>query len=332
MVGIVDVAKKANVSTATVSRVISKPETVKEATTKKVLKAIEDLKYQPNILARQLRRLETKTVMVVVPDITNPFFSNVLRGIESVAVSKGYQVLLGDTENNIDRENGYLNNLKQKKADGMVLLTARMNSFVVEEAADHFPVVLACEYIEGSNIPTVSIDNISGARKATEYLINLGHKRIGCITGPLSIVLGRDRLRGYNQAMAQYNLPMDHNWVQEGDFTYESGFNLMKKLLALQKSPTAIFAANDEMAIGAIKAINSKGLKVPDDFSVIGFDDIKISSIFEPPLTTIAQPAFQIGLRAMELLIKLMNKEQLNKDQFILEDHLIIRKTCKEYF
>jgi LacI family transcriptional regulator, repressor for deo operon, udp, cdd, tsx, nupC, and nupG len=330
MVRIKDVAKKANVSTATVSRVLSKPETVKEETAKKVLEAIKELNYQPNLLARQLRRLETKTILVVVPDITNPFFSKVLRGIESVAVANGYQVLLGDAGNDVERENGYLNILRQKKADGMVLLTARMESKIVEEMALEYPVVLACEYIEGSTIPTVSIDNVSGARKATEHLINLGHKRIGFISGPLSGVLGQDRLKGFYQAMAQYNLTVEPILVQEGDFSYESGFNMMMKFLALNHPPTAVFAANDEMAFGAIKAAKSKGVSVPDDISVMGFDDIKFSSVFEPTLTTIAQPAFEIGTKAMELLIRLMNREEIEKSQYILEDQLIIRDSCSK--
>lgn len=327
MVGIVDVAKKANVSTATVSRVLSRPEAVAEKTAQKVLKAIEVLNYQPNVLARQLRRLETKTILVVVPDITNPFFSKVLRGIESVAVAKGYQVLLGDTGNDVDRESSYLNILQQKKADGMVLLTARMEPRAVEEIAREFPVVLACEYIEGSSLPTVSIDNISGARRATEYLIGLGHQRIGCISGPLDIVLSKDRLKGFYQAMARNSITVEPVLVQEGNFTFESGFNLMKKFFALGQLPTAIFAANDEMAMGAIKAIKSKGLNVPEDVSVIGFDDLKFSSIFEPSLTTVAQPAFQIGETAMELLMKLINEEEVLQEQIILEDTLIERES-----
>ncbi|QNG61658.1 LacI family DNA-binding transcriptional regulator [Bacillus sp. PAMC26568] len=330
MVRIKDVAKKANVSTATVSRVLSKPDTVKEETIKKVLEVIKELNYQPNALARQLRRLETKTILVVVPDITNTFFSKVLRGIESVAVASGYQVLLVDAANDVERETGYLNILRQRKADGLVLLTARMKADMVVTIAREYPVVLACEYIEGSNIPSISIDNVSAARKATVHLINLDHKRIGFISGPLNDVVGQDRLKGFYQAMAQYNLMVEPVLVQEGNFSYECGYNIMMKFLALSNTPTAVFAANDEMAFGAIKAIKSKGLSVPHDISVMGFDDIKFSSIIEPALTTIAQPAFDIGTKAMELLIRLMNKEEIEKSQYILEDQLIIRDSCSK--
>jgi LacI family transcriptional regulator, repressor for deo operon, udp, cdd, tsx, nupC, and nupG len=330
MVRIADVAKLANVSTATVSRVISNSGTVKKETTEKVLEAIKKLNYQPNMLARQLRRLETNTILVVVPDITNSFFSDVLRGIESVAVENGYQVILGDAQNLVKRENSYFTLVRQKKADGIILLTARTNQQILEELANEHPVVLACEYIEGSKIPTVSIDNISSARKATEYLIHLNHKRIGHITGPLNVVVGRDRLKGFQQAMSQYGLDVDSMLVQEGDFTYESGFNLMKKFLAVDYPPTAIFAANDEMAIGAIRAAKTRGLNVPEDLSVIGFDDIKFASIFEPELTTIAQPTFNMGKKAMELLINLINDDELEKDQFMLDIELVVRDSCKK--
>jgi LacI family repressor for deo operon, udp, cdd, tsx, nupC, and nupG len=330
MVRIADVAKLANVSTATVSRVISNSGTVKKETKEKILEAIKKLNYQPNMLARQLRRLETNTILVVVPDITNPFFSNVLRGIEYVAIKSGYQVILGDAQNSVEREKSYFTIVRQKKADGIILLTARANKQMLEELANEHPVVLACEYIEGSKIPTVSIDNISSARKVTEYLIRLNHKRIGHITGPLNIVVGRDRLKGFQQAMSQYGLDVESRFVQEGDFTFESGFNLMKKFLAVDHPPTAIFAANDEMAIGAIKAAKTSGLRIPEDLSVIGFDDIKFASIVEPALTTVAQPTFNMGKKAMELLINLISNNEIEKDQYILDDELILRDSCKE--
>lgn len=330
MVRISDVAKMANVSTATVSRVLSNSGNVKKETAEKVLEAIKKLNYQPNLLARQLRRLETKTVLVVVPDITNTFFSKILRGIEQVAIENDYEVLLGDTGNSLEREKGYLDILRQKKADGMILLTARLESHLLEEISREFPVVLACEYLEGSDIPTVSIDNISSARKATEYLISLGHKRIGFLSGPMDVILSRDRLKGFKQGMMQHDIAIEPNLIQEGDFSFESGFNLMTKLLALTEPPTAVFASSDEMAIGAIKAIKAKGLKVPDDISIVGFDDIKFASIFEPALTTVSQPMFEIGQKAMELLIKLIQKDKLEKSQYILEDQLVIRETCKE--
>ncbi|KYD10696.1 hypothetical protein B4119_2407 [Parageobacillus caldoxylosilyticus] len=328
MVKIKDVAKLANVSTATVSRVLRNADNVKEETRKRVLEAIEKLHYQPNVLGRYLRRMETETILVVVPDMTNPFFSKVLRGIESVAIQNGYRVLLGDTQNNVRLEEEYLNLLHQKQVDGTIFLTARINKELMEEMSRQFPIVLACEYLEGATIPTVSIDNISSARKATEHLIKLGHRRIAHLSGPMNIILSRDRLRGYQQAMMQYELDVEPVLIQEGDFSYESGYNLTLKLLALKNPPTAIFAANDEMAIGAIKAIRKLSLRVPDDIAVVGFDDIKIASIFEPNLTTISQPMFEIGEKAMNLLLQLMEGKKLDRRQFVLEDRLIVRDSC----
>ncbi|WP_407267820.1 LacI family DNA-binding transcriptional regulator [Radiobacillus sp. PE A8.2] len=328
MVRIIDVAQKANVSTATVSRVLANSSIVKEETKKKVLKAIKELNYQPNVLARQLRTLEAKTIIVVVPDISNPFFSNVLRGIESVAKEKEYLVLLVDADNDVEQESKCLNILRQKKADGMILLTAKMDANMLERMAEEYPIVVACEYFEGSNIPTVSVDNISGARKATEFLINHGHKRIGTISGPLDSVLGQDRLKGFCQAMTIYNLSVDPILIQKGDFSYESGLKLTKDLLALNQPPTGIFAANDEMAFGAINSIKSIGLNVPNDISVVGFDDIKFSSIFEPSLTTISQPAFEIGINAMTTLLNIINNKDLKERQMVLSGKLRVRNSC----
>lgn len=328
MVKMSDVAKLANVSTATVSRVLTKPDTVKEVTKQKVLGAINQLNYQPNMVARQFRRKETNIILVVVPDITNQFFSRVLRGIEHTAVQNSYQVIVGDTENDVDSEYGYLDLLRQRQAQGAILLTARMDKHHLAEISSEFPVVLACEYIEGIDIPTVSIDNISGARKVTEHLIKLGHTQIAHITGPLNVILSRDRLKGYEQALNNRSLKIDPVYVQEGDYTYESGYNQMQKFLALEIPPTAVFAANDEMAIGAVKAVKASGKRVPEDVAVVGFDNIKISSIFEPSITTIDQPKYKIGIKAMDLLIKQINKKPLQKKQNVLSDKLIIRDSC----
>lgn len=322
-----DVAKLANVSPATVSRVLSNPDLVSKETREKVMEVINKVNYKPHIVARQFRTKETKIILVVVPDITSAFFSKVLRGIEHVAVQNGYQVILGDTENDTEREQEYINLLLQKQADGMVLLTARQDKTQLEEIAEHFPMVLACEYMDGLNVPTVSIDNISSARKATEHLIQQGHTKIAHITGPINVILSRDRLRGFQQAMMSQDLEIDSAYIQEGDFTFESGYHQMLKLLALENPPSAVFVFNDEMAMGAIKAVKDSHLSVPEDVAVVGFDNIKMSSVIEPNLTTINQPKYEIGKKAMELLLKLINGESLQKKKFVMKDELIIRES-----
>ncbi|MGM7722701.1 LacI family DNA-binding transcriptional regulator [Metabacillus sp. Hm71] len=323
-----DVAKLANVSPATVSRVLSNPDLVSKETREKVMKVINEVNYKPHIVARQFRTKETKIILVVVPDITSAFFSKVLRGIEHVAINHGYQVILGDTENDVEREKEYINLLLQKQADGMVLLTARLNKANLEEIADHFPMVLACEYMDDLNVPTVSIDNISSARKATEHLIKLGHTKIAHITGPINVILSRDRMRGYQQALLSHDIEVDQAYIQEGDFTYESGYHQTMKLLAFETPPTAIFAFNDEMAMGAIKAAKDSGLKLPEDLSIVGFDNIKMSSVIEPNLTTIDQPKYEIGKKAMELLLHLINGEAIKQKKFVMKDELIVRDSA----
>ncbi|MCV9888603.1 LacI family DNA-binding transcriptional regulator [Metabacillus halosaccharovorans] len=325
-----DVAKLANVSPATVSRVLSNPDLVSKETREKVMEVINKVNYKPHIVARQFRTKETKIILVVVPDITSAFFSKVLRGIEHVAVQNGYQVILGDTENDTEREQEYINLLLQKQADGMVLLTARQDKAQLEEIAEHFPMVLACEYMDGLNVPTVSIDNISSARKATEHLIQQGHTKIAHITGPINVILSRDRLRGFQQAMMSHDLEIDSAYIQEGDFTFESGYHQMLKLLALETPPSAVFVFNDEMAMGVIKAVKDSHLSIPEDVAVVGFDNIKMSSVIEPNLTTINQPKYEIGKKAMELLLKLINGESLQKKKFVMKDELIVRESSVE--
>ncbi|MDQ0229241.1 LacI family DNA-binding transcriptional regulator [Metabacillus malikii] len=328
MVKMSDVALKANVSTATVSRVLHSPETVKEQTRQKVLNAIKELNYQPNILARQLRKNETKTILVVVPNIMNTVFLGIIEGIEAEASKNQYKVLLGNTNNDVKKEYGLIDLLKQKQTDGMILFSARLEEDILHELSEQYPIVLTADFIDGLKVPTVSIDNISSSRKAVLHLISLGHTRIAHISGPLSNSSARDRFKGYEQALYQHSMEVGSMLVQEGDYSLESGYNQMRKLLALEKMPTAVFAANDEMAIGAIKAAKEHGLNIPQDLAIVGFDNIHFSSIFEPRLTTIAQPLFKMGQLSMKLLLAQINGSVSEKTQYILESELIIRDSC----
>jgi LacI family transcriptional regulator, repressor for deo operon, udp, cdd, tsx, nupC, and nupG len=328
MIKMSDVAKQAKVSTATVSRVLRNPDAVKKETREKVLHVIEQLNYQPNVLARHLRTNKTNTILVVLPNLTNTVFSQVFGGIEKVANENDYRVLLRNFNDKEDNHNGYFDNLLQKQVDGMILLTARLGEQQLVEMAKKYPLVLTSEFIEGSKIPTVSIDNISSARAATKHLIKLGHKRIAHISGPLEGLLGRHRLQGYEQAIRQHNLEYDSALIQVGDFSFQSGYNLMLKLMALERPPTAVFAANDEMAMGVIRATKEQGMRVPHDLAVVGFDNIYFSSIFDPALTTISQPLFEMGEKSMELLLAQIRQEYIKKKQHVLDTKLIIRDSC----
>jgi LacI family repressor for deo operon, udp, cdd, tsx, nupC, and nupG len=323
-----DIAKMANVSPTTVSRVLRKPDLVSEETREKVLEIIKELNYQPHMIASQFRTKKTKTIIVVIPDISEPFFAQVLRGIEHTAVKHGYKVLLGDTENNVQREKQFIDLLFQKQADGMILLTARLERENLLQISNQFPIVLVCEYSEGLDIPTVFIDNISSARKITEHLIKIGHKRIAHITGPMDVIISQDRLRGYQQAMMSHDLQIEPAYIQEGSQGLQSGYNQMIRLLSLEHPPTAVFVFNDEMAIGAIKAIKDNRMIVPDDIAITAFDNLEISSLLEPSLTTIDQPKYEMGKKAMILLLKLLNGENLNQKKYVMQDKLIIRESC----
>src|SRR5215831_16819855 len=307
---IYEVAKKAGVSTATVSRVLSQPDVVSPATRKMVLQAVGYLGYEPNVAAKNLRTLRTGKLLVTVPDISNPFFSLILRGIEDAAQREGYSVLLGDTQHDDRREDSYAAMLKRKEADGLIFLGHRLPKTAAElvrtVAPRCAPVVNGCEFSPRLGIPSVHIDNAKAAAEAMDHLYRLGHRNIGIITGPLVSPLSRDRLRGATTRARQQRAERDFV-VMTGDFSIESGAAGAERLLGRREPPTAIFCFNDEMAMGAIETAKRRGLRVPLDLSVVGFDDFRFARCVDPPLTTIAQPMRAIGEGTVRLLLEILN-------------------------
>jgi len=323
-----DVAELAGVSTSTVSRTLERPEAVAEETQRRVMEAVTACGYTPNISARNLRKMETRLITVMLPDVTNPFFNEIVRGVERVAREHGYSVLLADTENLPGQETAYGNLLAARQTDGLILLNGRIpNGLLPADGvpAKTPPIVVACEYVANLDLPTVQIDNIKAAREATEYLLGLGHKRIGFITGPLWSVLSRDRLHGYRDAILDAGLEYDEALVVSGNFSIVSGIAATNQLLALPDRPTAVFASNDEMAIGTIRAARDQGLGVPGDLSVMGFDDIRFAAFMDPPLTTVSQPGGEIGRTAMEILLKIIGDEPIDRRRHLLPTHLELR-------
>jgi len=307
-----DVARVAKVSVATVSRALASPDTVRAATREMVENAIRKTGYRPNALASRLRRQKSDSIVVVVPSIHNPFFSNVIRGIENLAHLSGYKVLLGESQGNQERLDSYASMLARKEADGLILLGALLPSILKEAGGQRvhaMPVVSACEYFEHIHLPNVRIDNVAAAAMATEHLIRLGHTRIAKITGPMHNPLSKDRLAGFRQAMAQAKIKVDEEMIVNGDFSAPSGYAAMKTLLGKPVKPTGVFCSNDEMAIGAARAIKETRLRIPRDISIIGFDDIRFSGYCDPPLTTIHQPQAAIGEMAMQLMIEMLQDE-----------------------
>lgn len=323
-----DVARAAGVSTATVSRVLKETAPVSPDARARVLKAVAEVNYSPNVIARNLRRQETRTVFLVVRDMRNPFYLEVFRGVEAEARALGYNVLMGNTEDSVKRGGEYFRMLKARYADGMILMTGKLPPDAHEELRKgHPPVVVASEYFPGLDLPTVRIDNAAAAADAVRALVSLGHRRIAHITGPTPEVLSRDRRRGYLRAMREAGIGVEPLLTVRGDFTMDSGRRACRGLFRLDEPPTAIFCGNDEMAMGAINELRELGFDTPRDVSVVGFDDIVFAGAFHPPLTTIRQPRRDMGQAAMRLLSDLLAGRTVSSEPIVMPTELVIRKS-----
>ena len=332
-VSIKEVARLANVSIATVSRCVNSPEKVTEKTRLKVQEAIRKTGYSPNTLAQSFRRGRTNLVMVVLPSIGDPFFTDVMRGIRTAAKAKGYSVLIEETQFNTMTADEIGTMLVSRQTDGIILL-ASMSPFGTEilsaTSRRRLPIVIGCETVspELSDLPSVHIDNVVAAKEATNYLIAMGHKRVALIYGQETSLLTRDREYGYRAAMREANLPIEEGWVVEGELTLYGAIRATRNLLSHEHRPTAIFCANDEMAIGALHAIKSAGLTVPGDISLVGFDDSRYAEVLDPPLSTLGQPAEEIGERVMYRLCREIDDERAGPQEPELVPHkLIVRQS-----
>ncbi len=334
MVTIKDVAKKAGVSVMTVSRVINGKKNVREDTREKVLKAIEELGYIPNSIARSLTLKKTATIGLVISDITNPFFTTIVRGVEDTAISKHFTVILCNTDENPEKESMYVEVLARNKVDGVIFTSASGKKAPLKSLfIRNIPLVLIDRTIEGlEDVDIVRGDSISGAYMLTKHLIDLGHRRIGIIVGSKAISTAVDRVEGYKRALKDSNIPIDESLIrinEKSKFSKEDGYRLTKELRNMENSPTAIFGGNNLMAIGAILAIRELGLSIPDDISLVSFDDIESLSEVYPFLTVVKQPAYTMGVLATELLIRrIENKDKIKeKREILLKPELIIRRS-----
>ena len=302
---ILDVALKAKVSIATISRVVNNsPHKVNRVTRKKVLKVIRELDYRPNALAKGLLMKKTMTIGVIIPDISNPYYAEIVRGIQDIADHYGYAILLLNTDRNQDRIIKHIYFLREKSADGIIFSGGVIHGEKVLSSLRELRERVVVIGRHKVDFPAVLIDNMGGAAKATQHLIGLRHKRIGYIGGPDKSISSRDRLSGYKNALIEHGLGVDKNLIRKGDFTPRSGYLSARDLIQKERL-TAIFAANDQMAFGAIRAAKELGLHVPEDLAVVGFDNIPFSSYFEPSLTTVEIPKYQIGAAAMEMMVNL---------------------------
>jgi LacI family transcriptional regulator, repressor for deo operon, udp, cdd, tsx, nupC, and nupG len=327
MATIQDVAKMAGVSVATVSRVINNSTSVVEETRENVLQAIKKLNYEPNLLGRNLRRSQTKMILVLLPNIANPFYSKIVKGIEDVGHKNGYNVMLCNTNSNRDREKVYLEMLKNKLYDGVIFMAPELTKEELSLIGMSYPVVQCCEYKEGTAVSHVSIDNFQASYKAVSHLISLGHKKIGIISCKSKFVSTKQREEGYKKALEDSGLKFGTEFIEYGDYSFKSGLRAAKQMLNRIDKPTAIFSISDMMAIGALRAVKEEGLKVPYDVAVVGFDNISFSAMCDPRLTTIAQPKYDLGCAAMELLIKQIKGELKEPKDISMEYELLIRES-----
>ncbi|MDJ0699629.1 MAG: LacI family DNA-binding transcriptional regulator [Woeseiaceae bacterium] len=332
-VSIKEVAQLAGVSIATVSRCINTPEKVTEKTRLKVQDAIAQTGYSPNTLAQSFRRGRTNLIMVVLPSIGDPFFAEVMRGLRTAAREKGYSIVIQETRVDAMTANEISAMLVSRQTDGIILL-ASMSPFGTEILSDknrrRLPIVIGCETVspELSEFPSVQIDNVAAAQEATNYLISQGHERIAMICGQESSLLTKDREIGYRAAMKDAGLSIEDGWVVEGRMTLAGARRATRRLLDHPHRPTAVFCANDDMAMGALHEARAAGLAIPGDLSIIGFDDIRYAEVAEPPLTTVRQPAAEIGERTMQRLCRRI--EQGNRGDAgteIVPHELVIRES-----
>lgn len=317
------VAAELGVSVATISRVLTRPDLVNRQTRDRVLRGIERLGYRPNLIARDLRRGETRTALVVVPKLS-AFFLEILRGTEQAADELGFAVLMGNTKGDIRRTSTYFDQVASRRADGIILLTGVLPPGA--ETAKLPPLVIAAESLKDSNLPAVTLDHVGGAEEAVRHLIELGHRRIAHIAGPDHVLSSHARANGYRKALRAAHVVCDETLVQRGDFSVESGEKMLHVLMQQKTTPTAVFCANDEMALGVIRALKSLALSVPHDVSVVGFDDQEFAGLYDPPLSTVHIPRFDIGYQSMMMLRDIVTPQRSVRST-VLPTRLIIRAT-----
>ncbi|AZO49900.1 MAG: LacI family DNA-binding transcriptional regulator [Mesorhizobium sp.] len=328
MTTIADVARYAGVSVATVSHVMNRTRHVEPETAERVRAAIAALRYSPNSLARSLRRGETKTIGLLLPDNSNPFFASVARQIEDAGFVAGYTVILCNSDGSAEKEERYLSVLMAKQIDGLIFAGSSDHARVFSRLLPDVPAVLLDREIHSVNVDSVLVDHDHGGYLAGRHLVGLGHKRIGVIGGPRDSSSSPARLRGFTRALGEAGVDLPASAVVDSDYHFAGGRLAMERLLTQAPDITAVFACNDLMAMGAITALRSRGLRVPDDMSLVGFDDIPYAVTTWPPLTTIAQPVEKIGTRAVSLLLERLGEPAAPSRREVLTPVLVERESC----
>jgi len=327
---ILDVAARAGVSPATISRVLNKTAKVSPELTKRVLTAVAELNYTPDPFAYGMRTKKTRTIGLIISDITNPFFPEMTRGIEDYIRSKGYSLILCNTGSNIEKGKGYVHLLVSRGIDGIIFTSLRIGKEeILSVLKENIPCILVGRKAEGiEGLSYIVTDNYKGGGIAAQYLFELGHRRFVHISGSLDNSAGKERLKSFIDTLKGKGIKEEDIQIIKGNFKMEGGYKAAKEVLMLKPLPTAIFFANDAMAIGALQRFWEERISIPDTFSIVGFDNIKISGLVAPPLTTVSQEIYRLGELAAQELISFIEGNR-EKVRIILEPTLVERKSCR---
>lgn len=327
---IYDVAREANVSMATVSRVVNGNPNVKPTTRKKVLETIDQLGYRPNAVARGLASKKTTTVGAIIPDISSSFFSELARGIEDIASMYKYNIILSSSDQNKDKEIHLINTMLEKQVDGIVFMGGEITDEHIHQfQSARVPVVLAATQDQSHELPSVNIDYEEAAFEATKHLIDRISEQPALITGGEHVQSNGLKLKGYRRALEDAGIVFDEKHVFENETTYNGGIEAATELSQLENRPKAVFVTTDEMAVGVTHGLQDNNLRVPDDVEVFGFNNTRVAMMVRPTLTTVVQPMYDIGAVAMRLLTKYMNKEEVTENEVILPHRIIERNSTK---
>lgn len=330
MASLQQVAERANVSIATVSRVLNKSDKVVPGTRAVVEQALRELSYRPSRVARRLRMKDGRAHLVglIIPDIQNPFYAEIARGVEDTAYANNYALLLCNSDENLEKERFYLDVMLDESVDGLVLPPFNdTDEAVLEMVNTGMPIVCVDRSLSKARTDLVEVDNHRGAFEAVTHLLDKGHRHIGLIEGRTHVSTSRDRRRGYLDALAARGVPVRRELMRAGDFKQESGRVLANDLLDQRRPPTALFVVNNLMTVGALAAVHQRGLRVPQDVALVGFDDLPWAEALDPPPTLVRQPAYEVGVQAMELLLKRISEPARPAVTVRLAPELVIRKS-----
>lgn len=325
------IAEAAGVSTATVSRVLNNSDKVQGKTAERVMEAVEKLNYRPDNVARRMRVKTTNSLVIglVITDIENPFFSSVAKGVESVAFKNKQVLMICNTNESPEKEKFFLNSMLSEKVSGVILVpTTGNNDFLEKLVSDDFPLVLVDRHPEGLNVDTVAINNEKGGYMAVKRLIDLGHTRIGIINGIKGLSNAEERFNGYKKALHEAGIPLLDELITYGNYVESGGRKAAEALLAIDEPPTAIFSTNNLMTLGCIKELYKRRISIPDEMALVGFDDSTWAEALIPPLTTVKQPGYELGVNAAELLFKRLNNPDASIMNIVLNTEFVIRNSC----